>query len=105
MQSNAQQQVDEFDAKQMLSKINAHEKARTVLNTPTYRGSIATQIVTFIGMCVAPISLFQDLPWPWAVKILIGLSISASFILFIEWIHIRRRLEAAIVLLNERESR
>ncbi len=105
MESTNQKLVDELDAKQIFSKITAQEKARTVLNTPTYRGGIATQILMFIAMCVGPVTLFQDMPWPWAVKILIGLSISTSYMLFIEWIHIRRRLEAAIVLLNERESR
>jgi hypothetical protein len=100
MQSNAQQQVDEFDAKQMLSKINAHEKARAVLNTPVYRYGMLMSLV----VVAAPVLLLLNMPWPFEIKVLLGLSIGVSSLLVIEFIHLRRRLEAAIVLLNERES-
>jgi hypothetical protein len=101
MESTNQKLVDELDAKQILSKINAHEKARTVLNAPVYRHGILVSLMSG----VAPIFLFVNMPWPLEIKVVLGLSIGVTAWLFVELLHIRRRLDAAIVLLNERESR
>jgi hypothetical protein len=101
MQSTNQKLVAELDAKQILSKINAHEKARTVLNTPVFRYGMLMSLL----MSVTPILFFINMPWPLEIKVILGLSVGASAWLFAELLHIRRRLDAAIVLLNERESR
>jgi hypothetical protein len=101
MESTNQKMVAELDAKQMLSKINTHEKARAVLNTPVYRYGIVVSLL----MIALPIVFLLNMPWPLEIKVVLGLSIGVTAWLSTELLHIRRRLEAAIVLLNERESR